>query len=918
LTSAAQSPPSFPGGQAGFKAETNLVLVPAVVRDADGNALANLSKDDFQLFDNGKAQEIASFSIEETSGRVAGDRKLLGTGEPPSAAPIVIPEHFVALMFDDLHILDPADLLFVRRAASKFVETLKPADRLAIFTSSGPLYADFTSDRTKLSEALSKLQKGAPASFATSSLEERTRQVLLHCDEIVRRMSSLPGQRTLVVISPGLPLYGDHWTSVPVTRRLIDNAIRSRVVIGGIDAGGLTVQHNQNLREFQARVSDGTGGTFIRDTNDLDGAVRRLAATPEYIYVLGFAPQTAEHDNSFHRLTVKLRKGLKVAVQARQGYWPPDAVEPVQEPDQPVAAVKADAPRVSEAETKELARALDIQPANAPPREPPINDEVVTSEQPVTFKAQSNLVEVLVVARDRAGHAMGNLRQEDFRVLDKGKPQEITKFSVQKSAAAAAIANAPAHGTLPSGVSNQGPAPATRYVAFVFDDLHIRFEDLPQVREAVRRYLRSSLHPEDRAALFTTSGKIAVDFTAKPEALGEALLRIVPNPLTPSALHSCLYISYSQAVQIEQQVGLHPFMSDLARSIPLNTAYYDATQCLHLPDQKAVFDTAVEEARQEYDNGEQESRATLATLRDVIRRMAVLPGQRTIVLASPGFFVPPGLQNQGSDLIAQAIRSKVLISTIDARGVWANPVFDATMSGGPPPPQVIAYRQLDGDMAADELIALAEGTGGIVNRNNDFDGGIRKAASAPEYTYILGFSPQNLKADGSFHALKVTARSTAKVSLQARRGYWAPNHAEDELALSKEEIENAVFSRDEIHSLPAEMHTQVTKDGEQVTLNVLTSLDLKLIQFRKADGRNRNDVTIVAALFDVNGNFIAGKQKLLKLRLRDETVRGLEQKPPIVIATGFEVKPGAYLVRLVVRDEESREITAENAAAQIP
>jgi len=75
---------------------------------------------------------------------------------------------------------------------------------------------------------------------------------------------------------------------------------------------------------------------------------------------------------------------------------------------------------------------------------------------------------------------------------------------------------------------------------------------------------------------------------------------------------------------------------------------------------------------------------------------------------------------------------------------------------------VIAFRQLDGDEAAEELIALAEGTGGIVNRNNDFDGGIRKAASAPEYTYVLGFSPQNLKADGSFHSLKVTARSTEK------------------------------------------------------------------------------------------------------------------------------------------------------------
>ena len=205
LRAAPQSSPPSPGNQVSFKAETNLVLVPVVVRDAQGNALANLRQEDFQLFDNGKAQAIASFSIEETSGRLAGDRSLQDAGEPRAAGPanaalMAIPEHFVALMFDDLHILDPADLLFVRRAAAKFVETLKPTDRLAIFTTSGPLYADFTSDRAKLSEALSKLQKGAPPSFATSSVEERTREVVLQCDEIVRRMSTLPGQRSLIVI----------------------------------------------------------------------------------------------------------------------------------------------------------------------------------------------------------------------------------------------------------------------------------------------------------------------------------------------------------------------------------------------------------------------------------------------------------------------------------------------------------------------------------------------------------------------------------------------------------------------------------------------------------------------------------------------------------------------------------------------
>jgi hypothetical protein len=265
--------------------------------------------------------------------------------------------------------------------------------------------------------------------------------------------------------------------------------------------------------------------------------------------------------------------------------------------------------------------------------------------------------------------------------------------------------------------------------------------------------------------------------------------------------------------------------------------------------------------------------------------------------------------------MSQAIHAKVLISAIDARGVWTNPGFDACRQSASQ--DLIRFRDLEGMANGDELIALAEDTGGALNANNDFFGGIEKAAATPDFLYILGFVPQDLKFDGSFHALKVTAGGGEKYSLQARRGYWAPKQAEDEAAVSKQEIQDAVFSRDEIHSLPVEMHTQLTKVGEQVKLNVLTSVDLKSIRLRKADGRNRNDVTIVAALFDSNGNFLVATQKLLQLRLRDETVSKLEEIAPAVINTNFDVKPGAYLLRLVARDAEAQEITAENAAVTV-
>ena len=940
-----------------FKAETDLVLVPVVVRDAQGNAVGNLRKEDFQVFDKGKPQEITKFSIEDTSGHVAADRSLPGGNSPAAGkaetAAMTLPEHFIALLFDDLHmkngpgnIGDFGDLVYSRDAALKFLDTLQPADRMAIFTTSGEVMLDFTFDRAKLKAALLKLRAAFPNPAMGSAcqiqrdIENESRAVVMQSGDIVRRMARLAGQRTVVLISSGLVLYnqGDcAWSLVPETMQLIGNAVRSHVVFNGLDARGLALSSGFSFQMFQAQMTDGTGGRFIADTNDLKDAIRQLSATPKYIYVLGFSPQMLKPDGSFHSLTVKLESGHKLKVQTRKGYFAPDAKEMARRQNAPPPAAAADVPRVDEGQSKEVAEELGIadtaaEPEALPeatietvpsavarPAAQPGNDEVTTHEQPVTFKVQSNLVEVPVVARDRQGHAIGNLRKDDFRVFDKGKRQEITKFSVQKAGAqplpdgrGSVAVGSVAGGSVAGGSAGAGlPALPNRFVAFVFDDVHIRFEDLPQVRAAVQKYIRSSLGSQDRVALFTTSGRIGVNFTNRPEEFNASLLKVAPNPIRGPDLSSCgAYVSYFQAVQVDQQVGLQPSLADLPKSLALRVAV----------EEIGDFNNAVMELRDAYTSGLQETRGTLAALKIVVQRMAAMPGQRSVVLVSPGFFVPPDLQNQSSDLIQLAIRSKVLIGSVDARGVWTIPAFQACQAGAPATTiqDEVAFRQIEQEANTDELIALAEGTGGTLNRNNDFAGGVQKAAAAPEYLYVLGFVPQNLKPDGSFHALKVTINTGEKASLQARRGYWAPKHPDNAVEASKQEIESAVFSHDEIHDLPVEMHTQVTESGGQAKLNVLTSVDLKLIHLRKADDRNRNDLTMVAAVFDANGNFIAGTEKILQLRLRDQTVQALEQRPPFTIDTNFDVKPGAYLVRLVVRDEEGQQLTAENAGVQIP
>jgi hypothetical protein len=225
-------------------------------------------------------------------------------------------------------------------------------------------------------------------------------------------------------------------------------------------------------------------------------------------------------------------------------------------------------------------------------------------------------------------------------------------------------------------------------------------------------------------------------------------------------------------------------------------------------------------------------------------------------------------------------------------------------------------------MAEEDVLAeLASGTGGnFFHNNNDLYEGFGRMTALPEVYYMLGFQPQNLKLDGQFHALKVALASKARndISVQARRGYYAPRHLEDAAELAKREIEEALFSREELHDIPTELHTQFFKSSAtSAIVAVLAHLDLKHIRFRKADGRNVDTVTVVSGLFDRNGNYVKGVSKTIEFHLKEQTLESrLEQG--ITVRNSIEVKPGAYIVRLVVRDGEGQTMAAANGSVEIP
>jgi hypothetical protein len=219
----------------------------------------------------------------------------------------------------------------------------------------------------------------------------------------------------------------------------------------------------------------------------------------------------------------------------------------------------------------------------------------------------------------------------------------------------------------------------------------------------------------------------------------------------------------------------------------------------------------------------------------------------------------------------------------------------------------------------DVMVELASGTGGsYVHNTNDLAGGFRRLATAPEFLYVLGFTPSTLKADGKFHKLAVSLRETKGLTLQARRGYYAPKHEEDAAAQAKQEIEATIFSREVLKEIPVRLHTQFFKpSAEDAKVAVMAQIDLKQLRYRKENGRNCNTVMVVSALFDPGGNYVAGVTKQIDLKLLDETL-AKKLGSPVTVKTNFDVKPGSYVVRLVVRDTEGQTMAAENAALEIP
>lgn len=544
--------------------------------------------------------------------------------------------------------------------------------------------------------------------------------------------------------------------------------------------------------------------------------------------------------------------------------------------------------------------------------------EMNTRDTTIPLQSRVNVVPLRVVVRDTKGHTIENLRKEDFQVFEDGKLQDISHFSIETPASAAQTTmRDDVVATAGTASTARAFVPPSRFVALLFDDVHVAMADLVRSRQAATQFVNTALQPTDRVAVYTISGQSQMDFTADRYSLQKALSGLMIRHVAASDENSpyqCPPMDYYEANEIQN--NLDPTALTVATQDALACAFQGNSQ--FLAQAQMLAQTAATRA---YEEGGVETDYSVRRLEEVVRRLSTFPGQRVLVLLSPGFIYPER-EYEMSQLVDRANRANVFINTLDARGLYTSDLgnpsdsnLESAAVSGRKAMFSIAAQSADSDV----LAVLAQGTGGMdFHNNNDLTGGLQMIAGAPSVSYLLAFTPRNFKYDGKFHSLKIKIPSMQHVTIAARRGFYAPKHSLSVDEAAKEEIEEAVFSQDVQTALPIGVHTQYYKvDAADAKLAVMAHIDLAHLRFEKEAGRNDDNVTIVTALFDRDGNIVNGIEKTVEMRLRDTTFERLS-RTGVTVKTSFDVKPGDYLVRLVVRDSNAAQLSTENDAVQIP
>lgn len=529
-------------------------------------------------------------------------------------------------------------------------------------------------------------------------------------------------------------------------------------------------------------------------------------------------------------------------------------------------------------------------------------------------KISTTLIQLDVTVTDSKGKIVTDLKPEDFEVYENGEKQTITNFSFINTVTQAKPSPTPKPDknavTAPIPSFQLRPEQVRRTIALVVDDLGLSFESMHFVRRALKKFVDEQMQPNDLVAIIRTGSGVGAlqQFTSDKNQLYAAIEKIRWNPLGRAGIGA--FAPIEEDPMEEEEEGEEE-------------------------------EAGVRDSEKEFNEFREDifSVGTLGAVNFVVKGMQELPGKKSIMLFSDGFVVCTPENPDRCSRILDSLReltdlcnrASVTIYTQDARGLQYTGLTAADRVGGSQQSirNALSSRSAELYDKQEGLAYLARETGGkAVFNNNDLNFGLEKLLEDTKGYYLLGYQPDSDTFDATtrkFNKLNIKVNRPG-MTVSYRSGFFGVADSDirrpaQTAQTASLQIQRALSSPFSSNGISLKLNTLFGKDIKNgAFVNSLLHVEAKDLKFVDAPNDSKKAVFDVLAInFGENGTIVDQISKTYTLTIKNgETYQRL-LKNGFVYHFLFPVKkPGAYQMRVAIRDSESSNVGSANQFIEVP
>ena len=500
---------------------------------------------------------------------------------------------------------------------------------------------------------------------------------------------------------------------------------------------------------------------------------------------------------------------------------------------------------------------------------------------------------VNVVARDKQGNLVQDLKRQDFTLLEDGKPQQLSSFDFENLETTPAV---PATGPTQQTLNDQPAAPSKplltrkdaeealsnkRVIVLFFDLTAMQPDEMQRAVDAAKKYVQNKMTASDMIAVISLASSLRLDqdFTADQARL----LRILNR--------------YTQSEGEGMDNGATG-----------DTDIVEENGDAYTPDQS------------EYNQFNTDRK--LQALQSVCQVLSSFNQKKSLIYFSSGM-TQTGIENEAAlrAAVNTAVRSNVAIYTMDARGLEAMPpggsASTGSLRGNVMYTGAAMQNQYDQNFASQEtLVTLAGDTGGKAFLDtNDLGQVFDRVQRDTSVYYVLGYKSNNALRDGGYRHIQVKVNRPVK--LEFRKGYYAPKdfkhfNSEDKERQLADEL-GAELSSTDVAVYMAAGYFRV--DESRFYIPVSLVVPGSQIPFTKGGDKDKATLDVIGQVQDELKRPVSSVRETVKLAL--DSAQQVQRKN-VQYTTGFVLPSGKYHFKFVVRENESGKIGSFETDFTVP